>query len=239
MSGAGPGGGQLPLALRGPWTARLEEFLPRGNEEVLCALRALEAGGARTPVLLWGAAGAGKTHLLAGLCAQWTQRGRSAACIGLGQPGLAPALLEGLERCELLCLDDLQALAGAPAWEEALFHLYNRAQAEGRAMVLASEPPPRALPIGLPDLRSRLLACLVMQVRPLDDEGKREMLARRARAFGLELPEEVGRYLLARLPRDTGALVEALERLDWASLVAGRRLTLPFVKSVLEPDAAP
>lgn len=172
--------------------------------------------------------------MLTALCAEWTARGRPAACVTGGDPELDPAVLEGLERCELVCVDALEALVARPAWEEALFHLYNRLAASGRRLVLASARAPRALAFCLPDLGSRLVAGLVFQLRPLDDAGKLVMLGRRAAASGLELPAEVGRYLLTRLPRDTGALLQALERLDWASLAAGRRLTLPFVRAVLE-----
>ncbi|MGW8310551.1 MAG: HdaA/DnaA family protein, partial [Thiogranum sp.] len=56
----------------------------------------------------------------------------------------------------------------------------------------------------------------------------------RAEQRGFELPEDTGRYLLRRLPRDLPALMKLLERLDTASLAAQRKLTVPFVKSVLE-----
>lgn len=234
MSPALPEGGQLPLALAARPAPRLEDFVEAGNEEVLGALRALDGAVEPAPVLVWGAAGAGKSHLLAGLAAHWTGRGRAAGCLALDAPGLEPAAFEGLERCELLCLDALERVVGARAWEEALFHLYNRLRAEGRALVVASAQPPRALGFVLPDLASRLVSGLVMQLRVLDDAGKLAMLERRARASGLDLPTDVGHWLLTRLPRDTGALLSALERLDWASLAAGRRLTVPFVRAVLE-----
>ncbi len=52
------------------------------------------------------------------------------------------------------------------------------------------------------------------------------------------LPPEVSRWLLTQLARDTGSLLAGLEQLDRASLSAKRRLTLPFVKSVLAPGTS-
>ncbi len=55
----------------------------------------------------------------------------------------------------------------------------------------------------------------------------------RAKVRGFELPEEVARWLQRRYPRDMGTLYQLLDTLDSAALVAQRRLTLPFIRSVL------
>ena len=67
----------------------------------------------------------------------------------------------------------------------------------------------------------------------LDDEAQGRALQMRASALGIELPLDVFAYLYHRLPRDLGALLDALDRLDAASLSHQRRLTVPFVRSVL------
>jgi len=52
--------------------------------------------------------------------------------------------------------------------------------------------------------------------------------------LGIELNEDVLQYLQRRLPRDLGALCDALDQLDGAALAQQRRLTVPFVRSVLQ-----
>ncbi|MDE2089589.1 MAG: hypothetical protein KGJ12_06170, partial [Gammaproteobacteria bacterium] len=100
--------------------------------------------------------------------------------------------------------------------------------------------PPAELGLRLPDLVSRLGGGPVYALRALDDEAKLAALRLRAMGRGFELPEEVGRYLLRRCPRELGALFNLLDRLDRASLAAQRRLTIPFIKTVLDgvPPAA-
>ncbi len=44
-------------------------------------------------------------------------------------------------------------------------------------------------------------------------------------------------YLLKRMPRDLRSLFEILDDLDEASLVAQRRLTIPFIRDALETHA--
>jgi DnaA-homolog protein len=79
----------------------------------------------------------------------------------------------------------------------------------------------------------------VYGLRPLADEDRATLLAERARARGLELPADAARYLLSRLPRDAGSLVEALDRLDRALLSAQRRLTVAFLQQWLKEPPPP
>lgn len=144
-----------------------------------------------------------------------------------------PALLDGLEQSDLVCLDDLQAVAGDPVWEEALFHLFNRLRDSGRRLLLAADAAPRELPVRLADLQSRLSLALVFQLQPLSDEDKLRALQLRASRRGLNLPDDVGRFILTRGGRSMSALFELLDQLDQASLQAQRKLTIPFLKETL------
>jgi DnaA family protein len=106
--------------------------------------------------------------------------------------------------------------------------------AHGGRCLLSASAPPDSLPLApLPDLRTRLAACAVFGLKPLDDAELRAMLRRRAKLRGLEMPEEVAEFLLRRLPRTMPALIQALDRLDQGSLTTQRRLTIPFAQQQL------
>jgi DnaA family protein len=53
----------------------------------------------------------------------------------------------------------------------------------------------------------------------------------------LALDDNVLDWLFARYPRDLGALLDLLDRLDQASLAAQRRITIPFLRELLRADA--
>jgi DnaA family protein len=89
------------------------------------------------------------------------------------------------------------------------------------------------------DLRSRLEAMALLGLKPLRESDRRELLRLHARQRGLDLPDEVVDWLIARLRRDAGTLIAALDEIDRASLSAKRRATLPFVQQVLTPLLQP
>jgi len=186
------------------------------------------------PVLLFGAPGSGKSHLLYAACVRAQEQGLTSQLLALDEfAQFSPRMLDGLEQLDLVCLDNIQAVAGDLHWQVALFDLYNRMQEHNRKLVIVADATPVELGFTLPDLVSRLQACTIFQLRLLSDDDKQRLLQHKARLRGLDLPDEVARYLLNRHERDIRVLVSMLDQLDKASMVHQRRLTIPFVKEVL------
>jgi DnaA family protein len=227
---------QLPLRVRLRDSARLAGFLPGRNAEVFALLG---SPAARLPraMWLWGRPGTGKTHLLQAACAAVGEAGDAAAYFDLAATA-DPGVLEGCETLDLVCLDGLDAVAGDAAWNAAIFRLHTLLQDGAGRLIVASVMPPAALPLALPDLRSRLLAASVHQLHALDEAGQRAALQLRASRRGLDLSDEAAVYLLHRVPRDLHSLFGVLDQLDDASLAAQRRLTIPFLREVLDAREA-
>jgi DnaA family protein len=114
-----------------------------------------------------------------------------------------------------------------------VFDLFNRVRAAGNVMLIAGVDTPARCGLDLPDLVSRLGWGLTYTLKPLDETQLQAALELRAKGRGLELPEETAQYLLKRIPRDLPSVFDLLDRLDEASMIEQRRLTIPFVKSVL------
>jgi len=225
---------QLPLGVRLRAASTFASFQPGPNGPLVAALEARAATPGLPPLWLYAAPAAGRTHLLQATCALASGRGRRAGYLPLAARWPSTEIAAGLEQLDVVCLDDLECVAGDAGWERALFALYNDLAERGGNLVISANTAPAALPIRLPDLASRLAACIVWQLRPLDDAEQGLALLERARALGIELPEETLLYLQRRLPRDLAALCDALDQLDAAALSRQRRLTVPFVRSVLQ-----
>ncbi|HLV17355.1 MAG TPA: DnaA regulatory inactivator Hda [Pseudomonas sp.] len=228
---------QLPLGVRLRDDATFANYYPGANAAALGYVERLcdaDAGWTENLIYLWGNTGVGRSHLLQAACLRFEQLGEPALYLPLDEVAmLGPELLDNLEQYELVCLDDLDAIAGKADWEEALFHLFNRLRDAGRRLLLAASASPRELGIQLPDLQSRLSLSLVFQLQELSDEDKLRALQLRASRRGLHLTDEVGRFILTRGARSMSALFELLEQLDQASLQAQRKLTIPFLKETL------
>jgi DnaA family protein len=224
---------QLPLGVRLRVDAVFDSFAVGTNGELVAALREQSP----LPLWLWGAHASGKTHLLQAVCAAAGAEGvaESAAYFPLDPgAGLPPEALVGFETCRVLCLDDVDAVAGDLEWEQALFRLFNEGADMRTRLIFAAHAPPRQFEWALNDWASRAASCVVYQLHDLDDAGRVEALRLRALQRGLQLPAETSEYLLRRMPRDLPSLFEVLDQLDEASLVAQRRLTVPFIRDALE-----
>lgn len=223
---------QLALPLRLADHAVFASFLPNGNEELVALLASIAGDPNESGCWLWGRAATGKTHLLQAVCERAGDRSVYVPLAMLAEAG--PGLIDGLESRDVVCIDDIQSIAGHEAWERALFTLYNELIAAGGRLVVAATTAPRECPIELPDLASRLSHLPTYLVQNLADADRAEALQLRATHRGLDLPDETASYLLSRSRRDMASLYDVLDVLDEEALRAQRRLTVPFVRDVLK-----
>ncbi len=226
---------QLALGFKLREDISLSTFIPGNNSQAITDLTTTARGIGEPLIYLWGGKSTGKSHLLQAACQLADSEERPAVYIPLQQAELfQPDILNDLESLKLVCLDDLQRVTGDPAWEQAIFHLFNRLRDIGASLVVAADQGPSNLPIKLPDLASRLAWGLSYQLHPLTDDEKQSALIQGAERRGLDISRDTAFYILRHAPRDMGSLRVLLDRLDHASLEAQRRLTIPFVRSLID-----
>ena len=226
---------QLVLPLQLADHAVFASFLDHGNETLVSTLASLSAGDTGQGCWLWGAPATGKTHLLQAVCDRAGDRSVYLPLAMLAQAG--PGILEGLASRSLVCIDDIDEIVGQDAWEVGLFNLFNDLQESGGQLIVAARAAPRECGIVLADLASRMSRLPVFQIHALDEQQRVAALKLRARHRGLELPDDTAAYMLKRSRRDMASLYELLDKLDLEALRAQRRLTIPFVREVLQRDA--
>ena len=227
---------QLSLPVYLPDDETFNSYYPAaGNDELIRELHAFATGEKNSSIYLWGPEKSGRTHLLHAACAHANEHERTSFYIPLGiHASISPALLESLETVNLICIDDIDAISGNPIWEEAVFDLFNRiAESSDSSLIVSSSQNPKDVKFMLADLTSRMQWGLNYQLQPMADEDKLAALQRRASMRGLQLPEDVGKFLLNRLQRDLRTLFDVLDKLDKASMVHQRKLTIPFIKEML------
>ncbi|MDX1705702.1 DnaA regulatory inactivator Hda [Pseudidiomarina sp.] len=219
---------QLPLELQLPDDQTFATFVVGDNREIANILRQT-----RQPfVYLWGSAGVGKSHLLYALCA--AEQGTVIYLPMAELAAMQPEMLRGIEVYDLICIDDIDAVTDNEAWCFELFALFNRIHDAGRGqMIVTAAGSAVHIDVAVADLRSRLQWGVSFHLKPLSDTDKARALQRRARTLGLVLRDDTAQFMVQRLGRDLGELMQCLAQLDRASITEQRRLTTPFVKRIL------
>lgn len=190
---------------------------------------------------IWGGKSSGKSHILKAVNNYFLLNQQTATYVPLDKSHyFSPMVLDNATQLDVVCLDDIQAIAGNETWEMAIFDLFNQIreqqslfnQGHKTLLLISADCPPHELKIQLPDLRSRLIWGEVYHLGILADDQKRTILQNNAYQKGIELSDDVMNFLLKRFGKDLRILLEKLDRLDRASLQAQRKPTLPFVKEM-------
>lgn len=224
---------QLLLPLQARQDVTLADLPAQAFAPVLSALQQLRSG-ALSQVYVWGEPGSGRSLLLSAFFSAASSEFAHSVFLPLRQVVfMPPEMLEGLEHCDLVVLDDVDALADWPEWQEALFNLYNRLRERGGRLLVTAATPPAGLPLTLPDLCSRLALSSVYALPAPDDVVREELLRNTAQRRAWPQDLDVTRYVLERGPRRLGRFMQLIERLDQRALAERRALTVPLVRSVL------
>jgi chromosomal replication initiator protein len=224
-------------------------FSAPGNESALRFSQevAAQPGMRFNPLLIVGATGLGKTHLLQAIGLEWSRRPQPIqALYRTGEEfkndvldaitrRRMPALREVYRSADALLLDGLEYLMISPKSQEELLHTFDAYQRAGNQLVFTAAGFPGEMPRMLPALRSRLEMGLIAEVAPVDEETRRKIVFARARTEGIFLPEEVALLLASRITGNLRQLDGAVIRLAAHASLYGLPITVDFAETYAQP----
>ena len=179
---------------------------------------------------LTGPAGSGKSHLVQVWAADTGARVVCAADLA----GADPAALAAAGR---IAVEDVPALAGDRAAEEALFHLHNLLAEQGGRLLLTGRGAPVTWPIKLPDLASRVQAAQVAALETMDDTLLAALLVKLFADRQLAVSPRVIAYLVTRMERSHAEAQRVVTALDRLALAERRRITTDLARQVVDNPA--
>lgn len=239
-------GSQIPLDFKFRKEITIESFYPGKNKNALAHLTQLaqfsNIADAKESddrfLFFWGESGCGKSHLLQACCKQAHEAGKSVTYFSCRQLSeLQPEMLDGLEQRDVVAIDDIDCTAGHDNWEQALFTYIRKWREVDGLLLFSAGLPPVDILFKLPDLKTRISGWPVTyQLHTLSDPEKLLVLQDYANSRGLELNQEVGSYILNRFPRNLKSMLDLLEQVDVAAMSQQRRLTVPFLKTLINRD---
>lgn len=174
-------------------------------------------------MLLAGPEGSGKSHL----AAIWAEEAgaRSTMAHALTAATVPGALATGAVVVEDLTPDSFD--------ERALFHLLNLAREDGAYVLITARIAPVAMEIALRDLRSRLRAVPVVQLKAPDDHLFRALIVKFCADRQMSIDENVVSYIASRIERSFVAARRTVELLDSEALRLGRPVTRALAAELL------
>jgi DnaA family protein len=223
----------LPLSLDRQYS--FENFISDRADLIIASLKALIQGDGEAQIGLWGTTASGKTHLLNASADYARQKSVVLQIYDAKQLLQCDANeFEGFSHCDVLAIDNLDAIAGNAEWEACFYQVINRCRDGDYRFVFAMAHRPEDLETTLDDFRSRLQWGLMLQLPSSDDIEIRQILHKRAQLIGIELAEDVISYLMTHHARNLATQMAILQRLDGASLSQQRKVTIPLIKQALQ-----
>ncbi len=201
--------------------------------------------GAVTPLVIYGPAGCGKTHLLQSILSSVQQGRRLRRGVLLAAEKFTSDFLEALHGSglpsfrrkhrgvELLLIDDVQFFCGKRATLVELLHTIDTLLREGRQVVLAADRPPAQLRGMGTELTTRLAAGLVCGIQPPDVQTRLEIARQLVHRRKIEAPEDVLEFVAAAFPGDARQISGALNRLHATGQALQAPITLTLAESAL------
>ena len=206
-----------------------DDFLVTPSNEAAVAMIERYPDWPSNAMVLLGAPGSGKSHLL-----EVWRKASSARLIAADD--LGAQRLDQMPAGAALAIDDAP---GQRLDERALFHLINLARQTGGHILIATATHPVSWAVALPDLTSRLKALPVAKLEPPDDALLRGVLVKHFADRQLAVEEAVISYLMLRMPRSLDVARGLVTEIDRLALQEMSAITKPLVARVLQQMTEP
>ncbi len=198
------------------------------------------------PLFLYGGVGLGKTHLMQAVGHLIKKNWKDMRLAYVSSERFTNEVINSLRfdrmvsfrdkyrNVDVLLMDDIEFIAGKERTQEEFFHTFNALYEAQKQVVISSDCPPKEIG-GLEErLRSRFAWGLTADLQPPDLETKVAILAKRADAESVTLPDNVALFVATKIKSSIRDLEGAFTRLIAYSSLTGTELSLPMAQQVLK-----
>ncbi len=199
-----------------------------------------------------GTCGVGKTHLLQGICREFSKMNKSDPGAWRYVTGeqftndFVRAIREkkfdrfrnSYRGVDVLAIDDVHFLAAKKATQDEFLHTFNAISTAGKRIVMASDTHPRLLGGVNEQLINRFIAGMVVKIAPPEKSTRMEILRRKAASMHLNLKENIIEYIASSTRGSVRELEGALVKLAAVAALQNEPLDIPQVARILAEQLA-
>lgn len=201
---------------------------------------------AYNPLFIYGGVGLGKTHLMHAIGHYVLEHNPSAKVVYLSSEKFTNEFINSIRdnkavdfrnkyrNVDVLLIDDIQFLAGKESTQEEFFHTFNALHEESKQIVISSDRPPKEIPTLEDRLRSRFEWGLITDITPPDLETRIAILRKKAKAEGLDIPNEAMSYIANQIDSNIRELEGALIRVVAYSSLINRDINVDLAAEALK-----
>ena len=226
-----------------------ESFVVGPNNEIAhAASLAVAQAPARTynPLFIYGGVGLGKTHLMQAIGQYALSKKKNTKVIYLSSELFINEFIDAIQhnnlvkfrkryrQADLLCIDDIQFLAGKERSQEEFFHTFNTLFDGHKQIVLSCDRPASEIANLEHRLVSRFEWGLTAELQPPAIETRLAILRKKARGMQIKLPDETFEFLANRIRSNVRRLEGALMRVASFASLSGKQLTGEVIEHLLK-----
>lgn len=205
------------------------------------------------PLFIYGGVGLGKTHLMHSIAHYILEQNPNSKVMYVTSEKFTNELIESIRNVnttptefrekyrniDVLLIDDIQFIIGKESTQEEFFHTFNTLHESKKQIIISSDKPPKDILTLEERLRSRFEWGLTVDIQSPDYETRMAILKKKEELDGLQIDNEVMKYIATNVKSNIRELEGALTKIVALSRLKKQEVNVTLAEEALKDLISP